>query len=151
MATNYQQFNFPHHYATHQYPAGDQVQFGRGWTHASEPDRPLQRTIILKFNAMLFVKNPFTGEWLRRADTRANPDEALLLEGLKQKSVWCLDDFYDEHLLHKKFKYNHYVFGDLVVRFSQPFQMPEPLDSNRNVNNLIPTQPFEIRLLEHPE
>lgn len=150
MAT-YQVFNFPLHFATHSWPAGDQVQFGRGYVSASEPDRPLQRLLTLKFSGMLFIKNPYTGVWLRRADTRSNPTEAAKLEELKKRAIWCLDDFYDEHLLHKKFYYDHYVFGRMVVRFQQAFQMPDPLQGNRNVENHIPTNSFEVRLLEHPE
>lgn len=140
---SYKTFDFPLHFATHAFPAGDQVQFGRGWSHASEPDRPLQRTFLLKFKAMTYVKNPDTGLWLRAAD--AGHAE------LKKRSIWCLNDFYDEHLLHKKFYYQHYVFGQLVVRFAQAFQMPEPLEGNRNVINDIPTNSFEIRLIEQPE
>lgn len=147
----YQVFDFPDHYATHTWPQGDQVQFGRGWSHASEPDRPLQRMITLKFSTLLYIKNPFTGQWLRRGDTDANPANQARLDALKKKSVWCLDDFYDDHLLHQKFTYNHYVFGPLVVRFAQPFQIPAPLSNNRNVNDLIPTESFDVRFMEQPE
>lgn len=145
MSTEYKTFDFPDHYVTHSWPAGDQVQFGRGWSHASEPDRPLQRSFLLKFKALLFIKNPVTGEWLRRADEQPG------LEELKKRSIWCLDDFYDEHLMHKKFLYNHYVFGEMVVRFAQAFQMPDPLESNRNIYDNIPTNSFEVRLIEQPE
>lgn len=147
----YKTFDFPYHSVTHAFPAGDQVQFGRGWSHASEPDRPLQRTFLLKFNAMTYVKNPYTGLWLRAADTNGVPANQAVLDKMKKRAIWCLNDFYDEHLLHKKFTYNHYVFGDLVVRFAQAFQMPEPLQGNRNVENDIPTNSFEIRLIEQPE
>lgn len=147
----YKTFDFPYHRVSHTYPAGDQVQFGRGWSHASEPDRPLQRTFLLKFAAMTFVRNPYTGLWLRNADTREDPSQQLVLDNLKKRAIWCLDDFYDEHLLHKKFYYNHYVFGQLVVRFSQAFQMPDPAENNRNVNNDIPTTSFEVRFIEQPE
>lgn len=141
---SYKTYDFPLHHVTHAFPAGDQVQFGRGWSHASEPDRPLQRTFTLKYKAMTYIKNPNTGLWLRAADTGVDT-------ALKQRSIWCLNDFYDEHLLHKKFIYNHYVFGALVVRFAQAFQMPDPLDGNRNVVDDIPTNSFEIRLIEQPE
>lgn len=141
----YKTFDFPHHFVTHSFPAGDQVQFGRGYSHASEPDRPFQRTFLLKFNALLYVKNPLTGNWLRAADTGSGLDD------LKKRSIWCLNDFYDEHLVHKKFIYNHYVFGDLVVRFAQPFQMPEPREDNRNILDHIPTNSFELRFIEQPE
>lgn len=147
----YKTFNFPLHFATHSYPAGDQVQFGRGYSAASEPDRPLQRMFILKFSGMLFIKNPLTGQWLRNADTSESAPALAILNKLKERSIWCLDDFYDEHLLHKKFLYNHYVFGPLVVRFQQAFQMPDPLQGNRNVENHIPTNSFEVRLIEQPE
>lgn len=148
---SYKTFNFPTHQVTHAFPAGDQVQFGQGWTHASAPDGPQQRTLLLKFNALLIIKNPFTGAILRAADTRSNPAEQAVLDDLKKRSVWALNDFYEEHLLHKKFIYNHYVYGDMVVRFSQPFQMPAVLGSNQNVYDHIPTESFEVRLLEHPE
>lgn len=147
----YKTFDFPDHYATHSWPQGDQVQFGRGWSHASEPDRPLQRGFTLKYSTLLYIKNPYTGLWLRNADTDANSTRQANLNRLKKKSVWCLDDFFDEHLLHKKFLYNHYVFGELVVRFAAPFQIPAPLGNNRNVQDMIPTESFDIRLMEQPE
>jgi hypothetical protein len=147
----YKTFDFPDHYTTHSWPAGDQVVFGRGWSHASEPDRPLQRMLTLKFSTLLYIKNPFTGLWLRADHTNANPANQARLDALKKRSVWCIDDFYDEHLLHEKFIYNHYVFGPMVVRFAQAFQIPAPLGGNRNVNDMIPTEAFDIRLIEQPE
>lgn len=142
MAT-YQTFDFPLHHVVHSYPSGDQVQFGRGYSHASEPDRPLQRSLLLKFETMLYVKNPSTKLWLRRADVGH--------DALKRRSIWCLDDFYNEHLLHKKFIYNHYVFGNLVVRFAQAFQIPSPAASAKGIQDNIPTEAFEVRLIEQPE
>ena len=147
----YKTFNFPLHHVVHQYPAGDQVQFGRGWSHASEPDLPIQRSFILKFSAMTYVKNPYTGLWLRNGDTRPAPVEQAALDKLKTRSIICLDDFYNEHKLHKKFNYNHFLFGNLVVRFSQAFQIPSPLDSAKNIHNDIPTESFEVRFVEQPE
>lgn len=148
---DYKTFDFPLHHATHSYPAGDQVQFGRGWSHASEPDLPIQRSFILKFAAMTYVKNPHTGLWLRDADTRVNSGELLALNKIKQRSIVCLDDFYNEHKLHKKFIYNHFLYGALVVRFAQAFQIPSPLESAKNIQNDIPTEAFEVRLIEQPE
>ena len=147
----YRTFDFPDHFVTHSWPAGDQVQFGRGWSHASEPDLPLQRSLLLKFNTLLYVKNPFTGNWLRGSDTDPVPARQTELDALKRRSVWCMDDFYEDHLLHKKFTYNHYVFGPLVCRFAQAFQIPAPASSNKNINDMIPTESFEIRMIEQPE
>lgn len=139
----YKTFDFPFHSVTHAYPTGDQVQFGRGYSHASEPDGPVQRSFLLKFNALTYIQNPTTGLWLRAADVG--------YDTLKKRSIWCLNDFYAEHLLHKKFYYSHYVFGTLVVRFAQAFQMPEAASNTRNVQNDFPTAPFELRLIEQPE
>lgn len=148
---SYQTFDFPYHSVAHRYPAGDQTQFGKGYRHAAEPDLPVQRSFILTFPTLLYVKNPYTGAWLRRADTRVDPGEDAALTTLKKRSILCLDDFFAEHLVHKRFNYDHYLFGTLVCRFESPFELPKVQDSVRALSNNIPVDGFELRFVEHPE
>jgi hypothetical protein len=147
----YKTFDYPLHSAVHVFPEGDAVRFGKGYSHASEPDRPIQRGFKLAFPGMVYVKNPYTGAWLRGADTRVDTAENAILTTLKRRSIWAMNDFYDEHMMFKKFEYTHYVFGLMVVRFAQVFEMPPAADGTRAIFDNIPTQPFEIRLIEQPE
>lgn len=147
----YKSFDFPYHSVTHAFPEGDQVRFGRGYSHAAEPDRPVQRMLLLRFSSLLYIRNPYTLGWLRGADTRVDVDENAKLNELKKRCIWALHDFYEEHMLFKKFTYQHYVFGELVVRFAQPFEMPQVAENTANIHNNIPTMPFDVRLIEQPE
>lgn len=147
----YKTFDFPTHSVTHGFPGGDQVRFGGGYSHAAEPDRPVQKVFNLHFPALVYIKNPYTSVWLRGADTRVDAGQDAILTGLKRRSIWALNDFYDEHMLFKKFYYSHYAFGTLVVRFAAPFEMPTAAEGVRNIPNNIPTSPFDIKLIEQPE
>jgi hypothetical protein len=147
----YATFDFPYHSVVHRYPAGDQTRFGMGYQHATEADSPGQRELILSFPTMLHIKNPHTGTWLRKDDTRVDGAEDAALTLLKKRSVICLDDFYASTRLSTRFYYTHYLFGSMVCRFAAPFEMPKVMESSRGIMNNIASDPFDVRLIEHPE
>jgi hypothetical protein len=119
----------------HEYPEGDQIRFGRGYLYAAEPPRPLQRTFTLKFSGMFYWRDE-AGAF----STALNPDTNIL----------TLNQFYDTHLLSARFIYPHEIFGNLVARFSQAFRLPDIVDKHTAFSP-IPVEPFELKILEHPE
>jgi len=114
-------FNFPYHTVRHIYPQGDQQKFGRGYMYAVKPLLPIQRTFILKFNAM---------NWLATGSGYGMQD---------------LVAFYELHEMWDRFTYPHPLYGNLITRFAKALEVPEVLD-----NGFGHTQPLEIQLIEQP-
>ncbi len=123
-------FNFQFYVPTHKYPEGVQVQFGRGYSYASEPQLPLQRRFILNFNGLRWFKNG-QGVW------SSSPSPTM--------NILALDEFYARHRMDKRFILPHEVFGNLVVRFAAPFEMPMGRQGGSGL-----TEPFQLQMLEHP-
>lgn len=124
-------FNFPVHTARHKFPDGDRVRFGKGYSFAVEPERPLQRSFTLSFDSMQWTKD----------------DEGVVVDTINPTmNILALSNFYDEHTTYKRFIYPHEVWGDLVVRFDAPFECPKSLPGGSGW-----TEPFEIVIIEYPE
>lgn len=56
-----------------------------------------------------------------------------------------LDAFYNFHKLHKKFIFNHPIYGEIAVRFNKPLVLPKG-----NTNGSGSIEPFELEFLEVP-
>jgi hypothetical protein len=125
----FETFPFVNHSVRHKYPAGDGIDFGGGYSFAVEPELPLRRTFILKFASMRFVR--VNGVLSSTED----PENNLL----------ALDEFYRNHRMDKRFNYEHEIDGTIVVRFLNPFEMPDP-----DGNNLGWSKDFQLELIEMP-
>lgn len=104
-------FDFSAHAVSHSYPQrGTQVQLGGNWTFATGSKAPVMRTFTLRFNVL---------RWVRGSNGLINSTEDPTINALR------LDEFYREHELHKDFIYPHEIFGNIVVKFAQPLNIPE--------------------------
>lgn len=124
-----QTFNFPLHHCTHEYPQGDSVKFGGGYTFAAAPVLPLERTFILEFEGLFWYKQG--GVW----SSTPNPTRNMLK----------LDEFYRYHTLFRSFIYPHEVFGNVVVKFKAPLKIPKTRPGGSNL-----TEPFQLTFVEQP-
>lgn len=126
-------FSFPYHVPTHAYPKGDSFKFGRGYEFSSAPALPIQRRFKLFFNAMIWYFDAVTGA----ADNSTDPELNMM----------ALMEFYERHLTHKKFIYEHEIFGTLIVKFASdvPFEVPKSIQNSGGV-----VEPFELVLVEQP-
>lgn len=126
-------FPFVNHTPRHAYPRGDAFQFGRGYTFAAKPQQPVQRKIILSFQALIWYKNTAGTAFVNDIDPENN--------------ALAFDEFYRRHLTYKSFIYNHDVYGALEVKFAAdaPFEMPKTREGGAGV-----TESFEITLVEQP-
>lgn len=124
-------FPFVNHTPVHRYPKGDAFQFGKGYEFSAAPQEPLQKRFVLKFNALTWY---FTGT------TPVNNVDV-------ENNAMAFDEFYRAHLTHKKFLYNHQLFGQITVKFAPdtPFEMPRSIDGGGGV-----TEGFEVTLVEQP-
>lgn len=123
-------FDWPYHTITINYPQrGSQVKLGGNWTYATKPNAPMMRNIQLNF-AML--------QWFR--------NEAGQLSSLVEPelNLMRLEEFYLEHELYKDFIYPHELYGNLIVRFSQPIVIPSAMGSDGVVPNIV------VQLVEQP-
>ena len=117
-------FNFPYYTVRRIYPAGDQQKFEKPRLHVrcQVAAVPIQRTFILKFNAM--------ANWLATSSGYGMQDLVL---------------FYEAYEMWDRFTYPHPLYGNLIVRFSKALEVPETLD-----NGFGHTMPLEIQLIEQP-
>ena len=130
-------FSFEFFVPTHEYPENNQISFGGGYSFASKPDLPVQRTFKLKSEGLF---------WYRQGSNFSRLN-------LPTKNILCLNDFYEAHLMWKRFILPHEVFGNLVVRFSSPFSMPSTRPGIPSVKSGFEeylTEPFELRMIEQP-
>lgn len=101
-------FNFPYHVYETIYPESSvKIQFGRGYEFATDPDGPDQVRYMLHFQLMKFF---------------LNSDGTINRTIYPDLNMAKLIDFYETHRLSKKFLYKHPVYGQKVVRFSQPLR-----------------------------
>lgn len=125
-------FNFPFHTQTTIYPRGTSFKFGGGYEFSAKPLLPLQRRFKLYFNGVVWYLNNNAS-----VDRATNPTNNAAL----------LMDFYERHLWHKPFRYQHPVHGQVVVKFAadEAFQIPKSREGGSGM-----TEPFEITLVEQP-
>lgn len=103
-------FNFPYHVCTVRYPKrGTQVQLGGSYTYSVKPSAPVSRTFNLTFDLM---------KWVRNAQGILSPVPEPELNLMR------LDNFYQNHELHEDFIYPHELYGNLVVKFLEPLEIP---------------------------
>ncbi|WCD44160.1 hypothetical protein Lumi_021 [Xylophilus phage Lumi] len=123
-------FNFPFHAVSTKHNSdGSAVKLGRGYTYTSKPTAPSQRLFTLSFQAMQYF------------GTDGNPNKAIK----PQINMAVLDDFYLAHELWSDFIYPHPVYGNVVVKFNKPLEIPEGLPGGNGV-----TKSFSIELMEQP-
>lgn len=104
-----------------------QVNRDQGLTLKSE-NRPY-RSMELSFPIMYLRDSTNEGKtWLN-----AHPEQ----------DFGALLAFYLDKGMHRKFIYNHPVYGDMVVRFSKPIAMPK-----KNIEGTGTVQPFTISMAE---
>lgn len=121
-------FNFPYHKCRTEYPqTSNPVQFGNSYTFASKPAGPPQRTFVLSFKAMRWYMNGSS------VDVATNPT----------RNMGALDAFYQDHEMYKAFVYPHPVYGNLNVRFAEPFKQPDTTEGGTGES-----EPFELKLIE---
>ena len=60
-------------------------------------------------------------------------------------NAYALDLFYQRHRLHKTFTYPHPVYGDVLVKFSKPLEIPEGRPGGGGW-----LAPFSVELMEQP-
>lgn len=103
-------FDFPFHICTVRYPKrGTQVKLGGGYTYSVASSSPVARTFVLTFDLMRWVKN----------------SSGLLTPSIDpQINLMRLENFYIEHELHADFIYRHERYGDVVVKFEEPLDIP---------------------------
>ena len=126
-----QTFDFPYHKAGLKYPDNSgSVQLGKGYTFVGRPVLPAQRIYTLSFPAMWWILD-------------ANGDRDDTTD--PQRNIGALENFYAEHQLYEKFIYPGHIHGNVVVRFTKPLEIPEPLDGGLG---RLPS--FTIELTEQP-
>jgi len=126
----YETFDFPQHGVRHSYPEGDSIKFGGGYSFGVEPETPIQRTFTLSFNALSIYR----------------VDGTLSATVNAQSNLLALDAFYARHQLWKRFNYVHELYGTLVCRFAEPFELPKMRPGGLGVST-----DFELKIIEHPE
>jgi hypothetical protein len=126
-------FDFPNHTVNHKYPERPQMTFGGGYTFTATPPNPVQRSFTLHFEGGL--------RWVQNANGVgfSNSEDS-------ENNALRFDQFYAAHEMHKAFNYPHDVYGTLVVRFKQPFQMPKSVKGGSGW-----TESFSIDLVEDLE
>jgi hypothetical protein len=129
----YPTFLFPFHRVTTRYQNNsDQVQFGNGWTFTSKPISPPQRQFTLTLDGM---------RW--QFDDEGNIDTVTNAAN----NAGALDAFYLQVQLGSRFYYNHDIYGQLIVRFFKPLELPEVLKGS--LYNVL--SPVTVELLELPQ
>lgn len=124
-------FPFTIHSVVTAYPErNSRARLGGGWTHTQKPVGPPARAFTLTFNAMKY-----------ELDDNGAIDSKKNIE----TNIQALDNFYQEHELHKHFLYTHYAYGSKVVIFNAPFKTPRLLSGGDGA-----TENFTIELLEIP-
>jgi hypothetical protein len=112
------------------YPAGDTVQLGKGHQVGVKPLLPIQRTHVLEFSSLQWIKD---SGGVIVSDIR--PTENML----------ALIEFYEAHMMWRRFTFPHEIYGDMEVRFKDPLVPPKAITGGSGW-----TQPFEITLIEQP-
>jgi len=103
-------FDFNYHSFSTKYPeTGTRMKLGKSYTYTASSTAPPQRTITLHFDKMqVLMISPGV------PDVTSKPEMNFMR----------LDAFYRRHELHASFLYKHELYGDLVVKFAKPLEMP---------------------------
>lgn len=102
--------DFPYHTCSVRYPErGSQVQMGGSYTYSVKPAAPVARELTLNFDLMKWVRNA-------QGILSAVPEPEI--------NIMRLDNFYREHEMHTDFIYPHEVYGNMVVKFKAPLEIP---------------------------
>ena len=106
-------FDFPYHKVTYRYrDRSTKLSLGNQWDYVSKPTTPVSRIFTLKFQVMKYFETP------------------QILSPLERRySVDHLDAFYQRNETWNEFLYPHHTFGNVVVRFDQPLEIPEGITS----------------------
>lgn len=124
-----EQYDFIYHKVSHRYrDRSTRLSLGNQWDYVSKPTTPVSRIFTLKYSVMKFFENP---QLLSPLERRYSADH--------------LDEFYQRHETWKEFLFQHHKFGNVVVRFDQPLELPEGLTGADGA-----IQPFTVTLREVP-
>lgn len=124
-------FPFPNFSSSGEFPEeGFRIHFGDSYVYTAPSGGPSQRTFTVKFKTMRMVLFP-NGQ----IDSGSDPEN----------NFGALYEFYLRHKLHKSFVFPHPFFGDMVVKFHKPLQIPEGIKDGNGWTN-----PFQIDLVEIP-
>lgn len=124
-------FDFPYHRVSRRYPqTGTSLEFGQGYQFTAPPAGRYQRQFVLKFPTLAYFEND-NGQ----VDPTIQP----------QKNMLAFIEFYERHLLHKSFLYNHPDIGLVTVKFAAPFEEPDGIPKGHGAS-----EAFEITLIEQP-
>jgi hypothetical protein len=124
-------FNFPYHATVTENPVtGTNGALGGSYSFTAPPTDPDQRTFTLSFESMFYF---LASNGLVEANV--NP-----LYNMK-----AMIDFYSRHKLYKTFKYNHPVYGELLVRFHKPLTEEAAQPGGSGI-----VRNFTIQLIEIP-
>lgn len=124
-------FNFEFYTVTHMYAQGNAVQLGKGYAYGVKPIDPEPRTLTLKFQGLFYFRSP--------------SDYSIDQTTQPTRNIMKLDQFYRTHKMWKRFILPHELFGNLNVRFSKPFQMPEARAGGSGL-----TMDFQLEMIEQP-
>ena len=102
-------FNFPFHRVAVQHPVeGTNLKLGGSWDYNSKPSSPAQRKFNLEFRALKYY-----GE-AGNLDLVTDPEI----------NFGKLEKFYTDHKQHTEFTYPHPIYGELMVKFFKPLEIP---------------------------
>lgn len=125
-----QTFNFPYHRVSTRHPTqGTNLKLGGGWDYNSKPSSPPQRLFTLDFKVMKYFGSAGV------LDLAKEPEINLGL----------LEAFYNTHLLHTEFNYPHPIYGNLLVKFLKPLEIPMGIEGG---GGAIPG--LNVSLVEFP-
>lgn len=141
----YLTFDFPFHKPNDEYPGGTMTKFGRGYSFAASPSGKQETVCHLNFKAMFVYYNP---------------DNTLNLDVDPKFNIMALETFYQAHLMHKPFQYQHHRRGLVIARFNKPLIVPKTVDTPDMIGGklvggvsyrLHQTEPFDMDLLVQPQ
>lgn len=122
-------FPFPYYsYTTRFNENVEQVKFGNGYTFASQPSGPPQRSFKLRMSGMSWHRLESGG-----IDVYRN----------RATNVGRLEEFYREVECWKPFIWQHPIYGNMLVRFLRPLDIPYQIPGGGGV-----VEPFEIEFIE---
>jgi len=125
-------FTFPMHRVMTKYPSnGQQIKFGNNYTFAAEPDAPVDRTFVLKFQGFKYF-----------LDEEGAID---VVTNAAVNNVGTLEAFYQVHQLWKSFVYPHAILGNTTCKFKTPLEIPHGMPGGGGL-----VEAFDINMIECP-
>jgi hypothetical protein len=102
-------FDFPYHKVkTRYFKRGLSVTLGNGWDYSATPHTPAVRIFTLSFQTMKYFDTAYT-----TTGKEAQIDMAKL------------ETFYQTHEQYAEFLYPHPIYGNILVKFNAPLEIPE--------------------------